>query len=170
MDIKNEKGFTLMEMILVLAILIVFLAAMTSLLLTTTKLTTEITQDNNSKSVHTLVLSHIEQSVQEHEVKGAIQIIHSSTYNSVLQIDTIPGNVNSVKLYYFYDASDEILYFQASQHFDPANKNISIKLADHVKTFDVSLSSVQKTLRMNIHIKAPEGVIKYTETIALKTY
>lgn len=170
MDIRNEKGFTLMEMILVLAILIIFMAAMTSLMLTTTKMTAEVTQNNEAKSVNTLLIPHIERSIQEYEVKGAIHIISSGTYNPVLEIDTQPGNINSMKLYYFYEKSDQGIYFQASRILNPANKTISIKVANHVAKFDVTLLSVQKTLRVNVTVNMPDGTKEYANTIALKTY
>lgn len=170
MDIRNEKGFTLMEMILVLAILIIFMAAMTSLMLTTTNMTTKVTQTNEAKNVNTLLIPHIERSIEENEVKGAIHIISSGTYHPILEIDTDPGNINSVKLYYFYEKNDQGIYFQAAQKLDTANKNASVEVANHVTKFDITLSSVQKALRVKVTVKVPDGTKEYANTIALKTY
>lgn len=170
MVIKSEKGFTLLELIMVLAIFAVFSTAMMSLLITMSKMSTYILQENKAKSVVTLALPHMERSIREHEQTNAIKIRNFGTTNPVLEINTDPGVTNSMKLYYFYEPSEKSIYFQAATTLTPSDKAKSIKLVEKVEDFDVSLQPAKKTIRLSIDVKSDTGVKNYVGTIALKTY
>lgn len=165
---ENEKGFTLLELILVLAIMVVFITSMATLLVTITKMSSSIIKENEGKSVQSLLFPHVERSLRKYDRKNSISVQTISSYDPVLVIDTDVTNVNSLKLYYFYEASDEVVYFQAGTTFDPANKNQSIQVATRIKSFQVTLSANHKNLQINAEIEFQSGLQNYRNMFTLK--
>lgn len=170
MNIKSEKGFTLLEMVLVLGIFAVFSMAITALMITTTKMSSQIMKENEAKSTTTLLFPHMERSIREHEAKDAIEVISSLSYDPVLVIDSDSQDANSMKLYYFYEAAEKNIYFQAGTSFQPSNKNKSLKIAENVEELNLILSHANNNLRVKVKINQSGGSHDYSRSIALKAY
>lgn len=147
--INNQRGFTLIEMIVVLAVLAVFITMMTSLLIVPVKIANSLQYENTGRSASTLLNAHLTQSIRKNGVEGALSIVDEEGFTNVLRIQR-QNTSDGAYLYYFYNPADETIYFQTGNQFTPANLDNSMIIARQVKSLSFALGSLNKELKISI--------------------
>lgn len=148
-SIDNEKGLTLVELIVVIAVLSVVTVMMTSLLLIPTKIANTLKFEGTGENTATLINSHVTQSLRKNGHKDCVSLIDEAGYKNVLKIDRIIKTDGDF-LFYFYDASKTAFYFQTGDKFEPDNIEESMLISDQVKNVMFVLSADKKELRISI--------------------
>lgn len=142
--LKEENGFTLLEMIIVIAVLSIFLASVSGILLFSVGIASKYEYNAGAKSAATILQAHISQSTKRNDVEDSISVETIDGF-TVLKINTEPGNSNPTYLFYYYE--DDIVYLQAKNSFDATDKTNSMIIASGIKNFNISLRN-HKELRI----------------------
>lgn len=168
--ITNERGFTLVEMVVVIAILSLVIVMLTSLLIVPSKIASAIKFEGNGRNTSSLINSHISQSIRKNGTSNAVSLVDEQGFKNVLKI-TCADKTTGESLYYFF--KDEMLYFQVGSKFEPNNLEDSMIIGEQVKKISFTLARNNKELRISIDayqdIKDSSNLENNKTIIALKT-
>lgn len=96
--IKDEGGFTLFETIVVLAVLAIFIATATEVMIVSSRLLQGYNSSVNNRSDAAIAIAHIDTSLKRYDKSLAISVLNESIY-----INTSVNTAPPLYLVYYYD-------------------------------------------------------------------
>ncbi|MEF9920578.1 MAG: prepilin-type N-terminal cleavage/methylation domain-containing protein [Erysipelotrichaceae bacterium] len=118
--IKSEKGFTLMETVIVMGVMTIFLTVLTNILLVAINISNKLDTNLSDKTSTSIAYNHISTVVKANDSYDTGNAVSSiSVYSDpltgvdVLKIKNKPSNYNGDVLFYYLDKNKKTAFFYA---------------------------------------------------------
>ncbi len=172
---KSETGFTLVELTVVMAVMGVFITAMTSILMVAFDVHAEIVQENREQAGAVLVTQHLERMIKSNDRLGCFDL-KDNPLDSAVTDDALAIKVgedmsgNDLYVFYYVDPDKKTMCFEYGSSIDLANPNPSMELGSGIQSvsWEIGTKSVGCTLVLE---STAAGGTTYTESMkfALKS-
>lgn len=148
-SLKEESGFTLMELLVVLAILSIFIISISSILMMSMKIINDTKNLNGHKNASTTAFAYIEKTIRQNDAKAAVSTMNHPVYGTMLKVKV---NTGSNYLFYYYDNTTQKLFCQYSTTFDPSNEEQTLEIANGITSGSFHLNSSKQTLSLQMDV------------------
>ena len=172
---KSEMGFTLVELTVVMAVMGVFITAMTSTLMVAFDMHEEIVQENREHAGAVLVTQHLERLVKSSDRSMSFGLTDnplntaSNSDDKALSIEVgtdLSGNPLCV--FYYVDPDKKAMCFEYGSSINPSNPKMELGSGIRSVSWEIGTKSVGCTLVLE---STAAGGTTYTESMnfALKS-
>ena len=152
---KSETGFTLVELTVVMAVMGVFITAMTSILMVAFDLHAEIVQENSEQAGAVLVTQHLERLIKSSDRSMSFGLTDnpldtaSNNDDKALSIEVgtdLSGNPLCV--FYYVDPDKKTLCFEYGSSIDAANPKMELGSGERSVKWEIGQKYVGCTLEL----------------------
>lgn len=170
---KSETGFTLVELTVVMAVMGVFIAAMTGILMIAFDVHAEIVQENREQAGAVLVTQHLERMIKSSDrsrsfglTDNPLDIASGDDEALRIQVNTDPSN--PLYVFYYVDPIKKTMCFEYGSAIDAANPKMELGSGILSVTWEIRKNSVGCKLELE---SAAAGGATQTESMkfALKS-
>lgn len=158
--IKDESGFTLFETIIVLAVLAIFIATATEVMIVSSRLLQGYNSSVNNRSDAAIAIAHIDTSLKRYDKSNSISVLNNTIYINTVK-DTIPP-IPPLYLVYYYDVSMQKVYSCSVTDITAAidvTANTCTAIAKDVVSYSVlsENNSLTNTMKITLDMKIEFG-------------
>lgn len=150
---KSETGFTLVELTVVMAVMGVFITAMTSILMVAFDVHAEIVQENREQAGAVLVTQHLERMIKSNDRLGCFDL-KDNPLDSAVTDDALAIKVgedtsgNDLYVFYYVDPDKKTLCFEYGSSIDAANPKMELGSGVRSVKWEIGQKSVGCTLEL----------------------
>ncbi len=171
---KSETGFTLIELTVVMAVMGVFIAAMTGILMVAFDVHTEIVQENKEQAGAVLVTQHLERMIKSSDRSRSFGLTDnpldtaSGNDDKALRIQVNTDPFNPLYVFYYVDPVKKTMCFEYGSAIDASNPKMELGSGILSVTWKIEKNSVGCELKLE---SAAAGGATQTESMnfALKS-